>query len=296
MGERAMRRKIDRPAELPCAQCGVLFKTAGRRPDARFCSKGCVDDAKRHPLSVLVCAQCGQAKEYPPGHVPDLYCSWECRNRARTRKVDRTCETCGQAFQTKRAHLATGRGRYCSRECRARRNGPPVLRACRACGKQTRRPPCTADRPYCSRACYFARGTRLEHTCEQCQRTFTKSTGRRVYRFCSQRCYHRARRPAQRHCAVCRQAFPIPRWRQAALFCSHACANRGRQRTPRQEDLERNQRILELRAQGLLVKQIKRQLDRAGTHTGLSEAGIRQVLSRAKLAAGRPIRTVTLSA
>ena len=118
--ESEMPRKPSIPRT--CEQCSRSF--LARTPGARYCSRSCQKDAKRH-----VCEQCGGVFiAYRAAHR--RFCSPDCANRAgRDRRgvgtggwrggpVARICEACGASFTVEQSRLLRRNGgRFCSHSC-----------------------------------------------------------------------------------------------------------------------------------------------------------------------------------
>lgn len=78
------------------------------------------------------CKQCGEDYKYP-GRF-SKYCSKECMNKARERKILKVCENCGKEFETHKAYEK--RVTCCSTKCKyelmIKKNNKPVI--CKGCG------------------------------------------------------------------------------------------------------------------------------------------------------------------
>lgn len=81
-------------------------------------------------------------------------------------KVIRTCETCGKEFEARLCDIKKGHARFCSHACRGKwvsenqkgKNNPSykgkIEMTCAECGKTFSRYPSQKDRKFCSQACY----------------------------------------------------------------------------------------------------------------------------------------------
>jgi hypothetical protein len=96
-----------------------------------------------------------------------------------------------------------------------------------------------------------------------------------------------AHAPRRFKCRTCGKTVEgAPSWRRQR-FCSLRCANQGRQRTRRPEDVSRNDVILELHARGWKAPAIVAELEARDVGWALSAVGVRTVISRARVQAGR---------
>lgn len=220
------------PTTRPCMRCGTPFRTAGRRPDARFCTRACADQAKRLAVAERSCARpgCDRSFVLGPRNPRQRYCSTACSGQARAQQVERTCPGCRERFWVAARRLAAGRGEFCSSRCYgAVRWGPRQLWTCRGCGVQAERSPTRAARPYCSQRCYFGhRGQATARRCATCQapiRVAPSVLARGLGKFCSRACYLDSRRRPRvtRECEHCRQAFAVVPSQQRRRFCRRQC-------------------------------------------------------------------------
>ncbi len=63
------------------------------------------------------CAQCGKIYQ-PVGNAPSRrFCTRQCFNEYRMRRISRICEECGGEFQARESEIARGGGKYCTRAC-----------------------------------------------------------------------------------------------------------------------------------------------------------------------------------
>lgn len=99
---------------------------AGR---AKYCSKGCFDDARRRVRVRDECDWCGNVFEVVPSrflHGRGKHCSRKCQYESNSSKLrtgsrkELKCLNCGNSFEKLQSYLESklGAGKYCSRECR----------------------------------------------------------------------------------------------------------------------------------------------------------------------------------
>jgi hypothetical protein len=235
----AARRKFERPYTLPCAQCGKLFPTAGRRPQARFCSVHCYHDSLRKPHA---CEQCG--RHYPPLYPGQRFCSRECGGLARRKRETHRCPICQTAIERRACEVRAGARRACSIACAAFLRRRSQKRACRRCHKLFDVQPCVEKtRRYCSWACFVGpHGGSLEIICRgvECGRRRRVSAavlkaGRG--KFCSRACFISSRRRPWTHLSCAWPECPKPEgfWvlTSAAVgrkYCSRDCFHRALQK------------------------------------------------------------------
>lgn len=116
------------------------------------------------------------------------------------RKPNRTCEICGKSFYTAPSQVAKGNGRFCSKACMGRARDRRVNVACETCGLVFLINAYEVGRQrFCSPSCAMRsrsgeRGPRwnggeIEVRCDECGRVFSVKRYRQdEARFCSHRC------------------------------------------------------------------------------------------------------------
>jgi hypothetical protein len=272
---------------LVCEHCGDPFTPRGHTTEGRYCSQQCFGRASRR-RGMVTCANpaCGKSLEvhrYKLKSGRPLYCDVTCRSAVRKKRLQRECRRCGRPIVT----TPSRDQRYCGWAC----YGGQAEIICLGCGERRSIPASRAARgqKYCSMACYERtwRQLRPQVRCEQCHEPFPVPPSRARARYCSRRCKGLARRLEQRwhRCRACRRGFFRPA-RRRPVYCSYACRNRGRKLKPLPRELDRNKRILALRAKGLKTPAIQAALidpQRGGRQDWwMSPAAIRQVISRAR--------------
>ena len=78
------------------------------------------------------------------------YCSYDCMNKHRERKVLCTCKKCGKKFTIKQSEYNKGTRKFCSNKCRMERK----IFICLRCGKEFEGHRCY-NRVYCSKKCHY---------------------------------------------------------------------------------------------------------------------------------------------
>lgn len=277
--------------ERACEQCGATFTT---RPiyvamgNGRFCSRPCRDAWRRTSQEVAceVCHQPFKVRQYRIRQGSARFCSVECMAIGYRKQVECACQRCGKGFTVWRSEARRNR-KYCSRACFL---GHPVdervSSTCAHCGKLQQVVPshlAGGKGRYCSLDCYRAsRPARRTVSCAGCEKSFTVKASQTAAKYCSRPCYWRAKAGRVVQCLACGKTFrPRPWYRATARYCSNACTNRGRQRSRKTELVQRDQRLLELRGEGLDSARIARHLaaENASWPT-ISAAGVRKILSR----------------
>lgn len=87
--------------------------------------------------------------------IPDWkdkkFCSRECHNKSMSKKVERTCENCGEEYRTK----SSRRKKYCSHDCYVNHTSKEkIQKTCDNCGDDFEVLPSNKDKRFCSRDCY----------------------------------------------------------------------------------------------------------------------------------------------
>lgn len=205
---------FERRVQLTCAQCSKEFSTPRSKAvkGAKYCSADCFEKARQRRID-CICEVCGTSFELRPADVNEgrgRFCSWDCFNRSRTKRMTLKCIECGNDFEAVPAELRIGKGKYCSQAC-----------AARATGRQRRRE--------------FSK-----YTCEHCGKSFeAKLTPAQLAegdrRFCGQECFAQARmRRVQKTCEFCGKPFEITTGREerdSGHFCSKECADTSRRQS-----------------------------------------------------------------
>lgn len=145
---------------LQCVRCGGSFHVPPVRAlTAKYCSARCKYDDREAATKIShACPQCG--KEFLGWKAQARkYCSYECSNLARSKKVKKLCAYCGESFEVKQSEDDV----CCSLECRNARSKTEVWptrtrqrRNCNYCGLEFwARPSQIAERgaKFCSPKC-----------------------------------------------------------------------------------------------------------------------------------------------
>ncbi|MCZ2078936.1 MAG: DUF1064 domain-containing protein [Bryobacterales bacterium] len=116
-----------------CQHCGKAFSVPPiriKQGRAKYCCKGCADEARRVARFEVECAGCGEKLMLTFHYFnaqENHYCSQECYHKAREKEIDEsekyvdaTCEICGKAFRAYKYDAQKGMGRFCSRDCFAK--------------------------------------------------------------------------------------------------------------------------------------------------------------------------------
>ena len=196
-----------------CAQCGRTFNTPKSKADkgAKFCSAECFEWA-RHKRIQCKCEVCGKLFALRPADINEgqgKFCSRGCYSKSRITRVSLPCQECGKTFEAFPAGLKIGKGKYCSNEC-----------ANRSTGRERRR-------------------TFEKCQCEFCGKTFeTKQTPAQANegkpRFCSRECFAQARKNrTEKRCEYCGNKISLTPGaikQGRGRFCSRDCANKAYQK------------------------------------------------------------------
>lgn len=114
---------LDGTIEFVCTVCGKSFRVWKSHVEhakalgssVKYCSKECQNKGMRSDEKI--CPICGNSF-YKRHHMKtQIYCSNSCSAKAREKRVERECETCGKKIFVKLAVINEGNGRYCSKEC-----------------------------------------------------------------------------------------------------------------------------------------------------------------------------------
>jgi 5-methylcytosine-specific restriction endonuclease McrA len=107
------------PVDCVCLVCGEEFVGQGKRS---YCSRQCYHLSRRigdKEGPRLTCGVCG--KQFDDTHVNRRrYCSMICRGLAQRKRVQKTCQECGQLYESK--VYCAGQSKFCSQSCRAKYN------------------------------------------------------------------------------------------------------------------------------------------------------------------------------
>lgn len=170
-----------------------------------------------------ICPVCGQG--FAARRTSHRYCSLACQRKARQKRVQCTCKTCGKFFELTPSRLKRGEGRHCSWACRRKR----VQCTCEACGKVFDRTPSQLKgrhHTYCSWECNRKRAVR---TCGVCGNLFEvrlAAIRRGFGKYCSTDCADKAReRRVELTCLACDKQFTIHKSKaeRGRKYCSRAC-------------------------------------------------------------------------
>lgn len=293
----AVHRKHDRPAKLPCEQCGTLYPTSGRAAGTRFCSSRCFGASLKRPGAPPPCEQCGKAREWEYGTSVNSvgpYCSRECAGLARRKRSSLVCQVCGTVFQQRPSEGGHRRTVHCSQACRrvtAERNATYATCKRDGCEVPLRVVPSQlahGEGKYCSLACRgIAWRRRVAFACQRegCSTVIMlRPSEARQRRYCSQRCsgleFRRLHPLRMVRCRGCKKRVLAPEWR-ARAYCSLGCTNRRHNRRYDPVVAARNARILELHATGLVAPTIQAMLCAEDPAWTVTPAAVRQVIHRA---------------
>lgn len=154
--------------ECICQECGKKFEawpSEFKQGRGKYCSKACASIAtgreRRRDFEKYICEQCGKAFEakLTPAQLAEgdrRFCSRECFDRARTQRIEKTCEFCGKRFEITAGREAREAGRFCSRKCADTSRRQIVNLICAVCHKQFQLEPSKAVEgrgKFCSRRC-----------------------------------------------------------------------------------------------------------------------------------------------
>lgn len=124
---------------------------------------------KSGPRSQKPCPLCGHPMNRQSSRCRDC---WERQHKKPENYVQRTCQKCGETFNTHKAHVERGQAKYCSRSC-ARSGSPtrkraPVVMKCLTCGKNLERYPADmrkskTKKGFCSPECWYSHNQKDNH-------------------------------------------------------------------------------------------------------------------------------------
>lgn len=105
-----------------CKQCGGSFNTPLSHVKwgaGVYCSRECTDLGRRKKIE-CICKQCGKTFMIAPsrfGANGRPYCSRECYEQSRPKKAECICGYCGISFYEYPNDIDRGHGKYCSKKC-----------------------------------------------------------------------------------------------------------------------------------------------------------------------------------
>lgn len=112
---------------LICKKCGkeyFVFKYALKT--SKYCSKSCQSSDKisgdKSPWwkggdKVKTCPRCGTEFYVHQNDTRRVYCSKDCHNKARQKRVNLTCVNCGKHFEQKISKSSRYKNNFCSHIC-----------------------------------------------------------------------------------------------------------------------------------------------------------------------------------
>lgn len=157
--------KADRYVTLICENCTKPYTKFHKYAErSNYCSFDCkiAGNAKKRSEAadiVVTCTECSKPFETKYGVFlyHDIHLCKPCRNAPK--RITRTCESCGNTFET----MPSRPRKYCNRKCQAegssgsRRSGQEV--ACANCGKSIWKPTSRLreyERSFCDNKCFHA--------------------------------------------------------------------------------------------------------------------------------------------
>lgn len=181
-------------------------------------------------MSNKTCQVCGKYFSIPfawEKRGGGIFCSTECYNSTKSKRVKAVCIVCGKEFTYQR-HRPTD---VCGWMCRVKKK--QVIKVCIVCGESFTVPKSNADRyNVCSKACKTK--NTIYKSCERCGKVFTGSS-RGDSHYCSEEC---RRPPVIKECPTCGKEFrSVPALDQ--IYCSTSCYRKSTGET----SPERNVRI-----------------------------------------------------
>jgi len=175
-----------------CAHCGKEIHQHGRGRKRKFCSRVCLESARRKPIKNKKCAYCSVS--FTPHHNSNKYCSSKCFKENRKEQGRKTykkkqsvfiCNECGVKF----LRMPGGSTKWCSEGCKPLRHRTwwkmsQTICTCEACGEPYIPKRSHEQNKYCSKKCCSAS---KQSTCIECGVDFI-STGNTIAKFCSVSC------------------------------------------------------------------------------------------------------------
>ena len=147
-------RNVEREMSRECLHCGKSIRIAIRevkRGRGKFCSRKCYDRARQRRVT-KTCPTC--AKVFESGiWEKKTNCSVRCLRDHQTKRPFRKCIICGERLHGVPSRLRTKK--YCSRECLGKAQRKRVIIICPSCSKSFEGFP-SQDRIYCSRECKWS--------------------------------------------------------------------------------------------------------------------------------------------
>lgn len=198
--------------ERECLHCGKTFWVAKsrlkKRGQGQYCSRQCLGEAKKKNPQERECPTCGKKFWVLKSQLkwrPALYCSVQCKAKAKENKILCSCKVCGKEFYAVPADVKRGQGQYCSKECAVKG---------------------TAERQ---------KKREVEIICPDCQKRFWVSKSYLGYhnpKFCSLSCKKEyIRKQRTRKCDSCGNEFQVASLyeaeRMGGRFCSRECMFKG---------------------------------------------------------------------
>lgn len=138
------------------------------------------------PRVNLVCPQCDTHFSLPPSLVRQghTHCSWECRIQAT--RITLECDHCHKPFSRPLSQKSIAR--FCSKDCKDAHKQRRVERVCPQCGKHFERKP-SKQSEFCSRQCRaISRRNRVFLSCQHCGIPFERPASEKHLQFCSTTC------------------------------------------------------------------------------------------------------------
>lgn len=105
-------------AQINCRVCGkTIIVPESRKDILKCCSKECRKVYEQGLTTIVNCEHCQKLFDVYVHELPrKRYCSRECSDRGKQRKVEVQCETCGKLFYKPKSKIQ-GEHVYCSRGC-----------------------------------------------------------------------------------------------------------------------------------------------------------------------------------
>lgn len=180
-----------------CKQCGKEYTK--NKENSSFCCKQCQIDYAKSQRIPYNCDYCGKEillvksryMNLLNGKQKHMYCSDECRDKARIKYTIVNCKNCGK--ETKRFAYIKSHNDFCCYDCfieYTRKNSLNQERICPICGKSFK----TNHIPqiYCSYKCMgVAKQKRSNCKCDNCGKEFERAISSfkdRKNHFCSKQC------------------------------------------------------------------------------------------------------------
>ena len=197
-----------------CQQCGKYFfvvpSILKKKGGGKYCSQECVRIAKRGINSPYwkgnkikrICKICGKeffVWPYVIKRGQGKYCSNECQNKSRQKRMIRECKQCGKRFEVKLTEINRGGGKYCSDNCFYKSRNKKIIQKCGWCGEEFEVTPSRikyGGGKYCSIKCRDkSQDKKIERKCEICGKEFKTIPSRAKVgfgKYCSTECHGKA--------------------------------------------------------------------------------------------------------